>query len=198
MLYRFFRFLLFLIFNLIFRLEVEEKGYVPRKGGFILASNHLSILDPMVLGVACPRVLNFMAKEELFSNPPFAWLISSVGSFPVKRNSTDISALREAIKRLKDGKALLLFPEGRRSDAEVMPEKAEQGISFLAKKVNVPVVPAFIKGTERALPRGAKFIRPAKLSVRFGEQFYIERGLPYQDAAQLIMAKIRNLSCEVA
>jgi 1-acyl-sn-glycerol-3-phosphate acyltransferase len=197
MLYRFFRFLLFLIFKSIFRLEVKGKGHVPRKGGFILASNHVSNLDPKVLGVASPRVLNFMAKEELFSNRLFGWLISSVGSFPVRRNSTDISALREAIQRLKDGRALLLFPQGTRRDTEGTSEKVESGIGFLAGKVNVPVVPAFIKGTEKALPKGAKFIRPAKLSVRFGEQIYIERGLPYQDTAQLIMAKIRDLSCEV-
>jgi len=189
--------LAFLVLKLFFRIEVKGAGYIPKKGGFILAGNHISYLDPIVLSAACPRKLNFMAKEELFSNRPFAWLISSVGSFPVRRNSTDISALREAIQRLKDGKALLLFPEGRRRVTEGTSEKVESGIGFLAGKVNVPVVPAFIKGTEKALPKGAKFIRPAKLSVRFGEQIYIERGLPYQDTAQLIMAKIRDLSCEV-
>jgi 1-acyl-sn-glycerol-3-phosphate acyltransferase len=195
MLYKVFRFLLFIVFKLFFRLQVKGKEYIPKKGGFILASNHISYLDPMVLGVACPRLLNFMAKQDLFRNPLFSWLISTVGSFPVKRESVDISALKEAMQRLRNGKALLLFPEGRRGEADAVTSQPQGGVGFLAAKLNVAVVPAFIKGTEKALPKGAKFIRPSKISVYFGKQIQIERGMPYQDIAKLIMAKIRHLSC---
>jgi len=187
--------LLFLILKLFFRFQVKGREYIPKKGGFILASNHISYLDPMVLGVACPRLLNFMAKQDLFRNPLFSWLISTVGSFPVKRESVDISALKEAMQRLRNGKALLLFPEGRRGEVSAVTSQPQGGVGFLATKVNVTVVPAFIKGTEKALPKGAKFIRPSKISVYFGKQIQIERGMPYQDIAKLIMAKIRHLSC---
>jgi 1-acyl-sn-glycerol-3-phosphate acyltransferase len=89
---------------------------------------------------------------------------------------------------------LLLFPEGtRQSQGEALP--AQAGIGFLAAKLDCPVIPAFIKGSEEALPKGAKFIRPAKISVCFGQQIFIERRMPYQEIAQLIMARIRHLSC---
>jgi len=187
--------LLFLILKLFFRFQVKGREYIPKKGGFILASNHISYLDPLVLGVACPRQLNFMAKEDLFKNPLFSWLISRVGSFPVKRESADISALKEAMQRLRDGKALLLFPEGRRSEADAVTPQPHGGIGFLATKANVAVVPALIKGTEKALPKSSRFIRPAKISVYFERQIPIEKGASYQSIAQSVMTKIRQLSC---
>lgn len=183
-----------LIFKLIFRLRVFGKNYIPKKGGFILASNHISYLDPVALGVACPRQLNFMAKEELFSNPLFSWFILALGAFPVERDSADLSALKEAMQRVKTGEVLVLFPEGsRRFNGES--KRPYPGIGFLAAKLDVPVIPAFIKGTEKALPSDTKFIRPHKISVYFGKQIYIERRLPYQDIALKIMEDIRHLSC---
>jgi len=159
-----------------------------------LASNHVSYLDPVVLGVACPRNLNYMAKRELFKNSFFAWILYDVGAFPVKRNSADLSAIREAMRRLKKGQPMVIFPEGsRRFDNR--PDEAEAGVGFLVSKVGVPVIPAFVKGTDKALPQKAKFIRPRKISVRFGEKIYIERRMPYQDIAKKIMISIRHLSC---
>jgi 1-acyl-sn-glycerol-3-phosphate acyltransferase len=135
-----------------------------------------------------------MAKEELFRNPLFSWLISSLGSFPVKRNAIDPSAIKEAMRRLKQGKALLLFPEGTRRKDDVSYE-VHSGAGFFSAKLAVPVVPAFIKGTRLALPKGANFIRFAKISVCFGKQITIERRMPYKDIAQQIMENIRHLSC---
>lgn len=174
-------------------MEVRGRENIPKKGGFILASNHISNLDPVTVGSACPRRLYYMAKEELFLNPILSLWMNAVGCFPVKRNSTDISALREAIRWLKSGGGLFLFPEGTRQEAGVKSAQPQAGIGFLAAKLSVPVVPAFVKGTDNALPRGAKFIRPATVSVCFGKQIHIERRMPYQEAAQLIMANIKNL-----
>jgi 1-acyl-sn-glycerol-3-phosphate acyltransferase len=174
-------------------MEVEGRQYIPKKGGFILASNHLSYLDPVALGVACPRKLNFMARHDLFSNPLFSKFISSLGAFPIKRNSADLSALKEAIKRLKDGKALVLFPEGRRKDRISVITEPQLGIGFLVKKTRIPVVPALIKGTDKALPKGARFIIPKKISVHFGKQIQIKRDIPYGDIAQKIMEDILRL-----
>lgn len=162
-----------------------------------MASNHLSHLDPVVLGVACPRKLNFMARHDLFLNRFFGGLISRLGAFPVRRNTADRSALKEAIERLNRGGGLLLFPEGTRQSAGTGDKDSvpQAGIGFLAAKVDVPVIPAYIKGTQAALPKGARRIKPGRVSVSFGEKINFERRLPYHEIAQVIMANITQLSC---
>lgn len=181
-----------LILKIFLRIEIKGKENIPKKGGFILASNHVSYLDPVALGVACTRKLNYMARHDLFYNRLFSWWLFRAGVFPVKRDSADLSAIKEAMRLVKSGNGLVIFPEGsRRFDS--LSTQPQPGIGFLASKLNVPVVPAFVKGTQIALPKGAKFIKPTKISVHFGKQILIERGMPYQTIAELIMANIRNL-----
>lgn len=194
MLYDISRLLLLLLFKIFFRIRASGCENIPKKGGFILASNHTSYLDPIALGVASPRKLNFMAKHDLFIYPLFSRLLMAVGAFPVKRDSPDASALKEAIRRLKKGKALVLFPEGSRKVNAVSFEP-QPGIGFLAVKSEVCVVPAFIKGTDTALPKGARFIRPSRINVQFGQQISIERRQPYSDIAIQIWQEINRLSC---
>lgn len=157
-----------------------------------MAGNHVSLLDPIIIGVACPRKLNFMAKNDLFRVPFFSSIIRKLGAFPVKRNRMDTFALKEALRRLNAGNALVLFPEGRRSvgNDTLIPPRA--GVGFLVSRVNIPIIPAFISGTEKALPKGAKFFRPVRINVHFGNQIYIKRDTPYQDIAFTIMKSIRN------
>ena len=192
-LYKFGRFLCWLYCAPFIRLKVSGRNNIPKKGGFILASNHVSYLDPMVLGFACPRNLNFMAKAELFRNALFGRLIGSVGAFPVKRKSGDASALKEAIRRIVSGKGLVLFPEGGRGNGANL-QQPEAGIGFIAAKAAVPVIPVFIRGTGIALPKGSRKIKRAQVSVVFGKPLFIEKNMEYQDAANLIMANIRHLS----
>jgi len=194
MIYRAVRLSALIACKVLFRLKAQGLENIPRKGGFILASNHISYLDPIVLGAICPRRLNFMAKEELFCHPLISWFLSKLGAFSIKRDSADLSSLKYAMRCLKDGEALILFPEGSRR-FDVTSTEPYAGIGFLSAKLEVPVIPAFVDGTERALPRGAKFIRPAKISVYFGKQISIERRVPYQDVAKHIMENIRHLSC---
>ena len=194
MLYIILRLTAFFILKVIFRMKIEGKKNIPKSGAFILASNHTSLLDPIALAAACPRKLNFMARHDLFFNPFFGWLISRVGAFPVKRNSADFTGLKEAIKRLKDGKVLILFPEGSRSINGIT-SAPQPGVGFLAAKLDVPVIPAFIKGTDAALPKGTKFFQAKPILVRFGTQISLERRMPYQDIALKIMENIRHLSC---
>jgi 1-acyl-sn-glycerol-3-phosphate acyltransferase len=195
MLYSFLRTIIIFILKLFFRFEVKGRQNVPKKEGFILASNHISYLDPGALGAACPRKLNFMAKHELFKKPMISRLLNSVGAFPLKRGEADRSALKEGINRLKNGAAVVLFPQGSRiveDNATVHP-----GVAFLALNSGVPIIPAFIKWTEKALPRGARSIRPAKISISFGEPIFIERRCKpnYQEIARDVMSRIRDLSC---
>jgi 1-acyl-sn-glycerol-3-phosphate acyltransferase len=179
----------------LFRFRATGKENIPQKGGFLIASNHASYLDPVMVGVACPRLLNYMARHDLFNNAAFAWILKYSRAFPVKRKSADLGAIKEAIRRLKNGEGLLVFPEGGRQ-ASVYVSEPEAGVGFLAAKSGVPVIPAFVSGTDRAWPRHARFIKPAtKISVHFGKQIHIEGRMPYQDIARKIMENIRHLSC---
>lgn len=182
------------IFKLLFHLEVKGREFLPKEGGFILASNHLSNLDPIVLGAVTPRRLNFMAKEELFLNPLFGLLIRILGAFPIKRNSPDLSALREAMKRLRRGACLVIFPQGRRSPEDL---KGEPGIGFLTIKTKSPVVPVYIKGTDRILPKGKRKISMGEIKVRFGSPIILKEkgGESYSDISKNIMDKIGRLAC---
>jgi len=179
----------------LFRFRATGKENIPKKGGFLIASNHVSYLDPVMVGVACPRRLNYMARHDLFKNALFALILKYSCAFPVKRKSADLGALKEAMCRLKNGEGLLVFPEGGRQ-TNVYLSQAEAGVGFLAAKSGVPVIPAFVSGTDRAWPRDAKFVKLAtQISVHFGKQISIEGRMPYQDIAKEIMESIRHLSC---
>lgn len=183
------------LFKLFFRMKVRGAENIPKRGGFILASNHVSFLDPLALGAASGRNFNFMTRDSLFKIPVFGSLIKAVDAFPVKRDSADRGALKEAMRRVKAGRALALFPEGTRQDTDGALAEPAAGIGFLAARLAVPVIPAFISGTEKALPRHAKFIRRARVSVSFGKQISMEGRMPYEDIAMRIMDDIRHLAC---
>ena len=193
MLYHIGKFLCTVFFKILFNFEVTGRENIPPSGGFIFASNHVSFLDPLALGVASPRRLSFMAQHDLFFNSLFGGLISRLGAFAVRRGAPDLAAFREAMRRISEGAALVIFPEGQRV---VKGESVEPGagVGFLAQKLNVPVIPAFIKGTDVALPKGARFIRPSRVSVRIGRQILVERRVPYEETASQIMGEIRRLS----
>ncbi len=178
----------------LFRIEVRDRYFIPKEGGFILVCNHFSYLDPIALGVACRRSLRFMAKEELFLNKFLRGWLNAVGVIPVKKNRADLAALKKGLRAVRNGEGLGLFPEGTRRTPQTAYVNPEPGVGFLADKGYVPVIPAFISGTETALPRGAKHLKFCKIKVRFGEQILIERGKPYQEIAEMIMANVRKLS----
>ncbi len=193
------RSLAIILFKLLFRLQAFGRENIPLKGAFILASNHASYLDPPALGAACPRVLYYLAKEELFRVPFLGWLIANLNSLPIKKRPGDFKTLRYAIRKLKEGKALTVFPEGRRTpDGEL--DVPLRGIGFLAAKANVAIVPAFIQGSNEALPIHSKFIRPRKIKVYFGRSLRPEeianqadKEKFYQAIAARTMEEIRRL-----
>ena len=199
MLYLIIRTLALILSKLLFRLQAFGQNNIPLKGGFILASNHTSYLDPPILAAACPRVLSFIAKEELFKNAFFGRFITAMNAFPLKTETADLKALRWAIGALKAGGAVAIFPEGgRTTDGEL--DEPLKGVGFIAAKANVPIIPVFIEGSNRALPVNSKFIRPKKIKVYFGqpiklEEFNLQAEDPdlYQRIAQRTMEKIRKL-----
>jgi 1-acyl-sn-glycerol-3-phosphate acyltransferase len=150
-------------------MEVRGRELVPERGGFILAAGgHRSILDTGVVAGVTKRTLRYMGAEKYFAAPGLGWFLRSVGGFPVERHATDRDALRLSEDVLQRGEPLVIFPEGTRfSGPEVRP--FQQGAAFLACRAQVPVVPVGMGGTERAWPKGNKYIKPTKVVLVVGE-----------------------------
>jgi 1-acyl-sn-glycerol-3-phosphate acyltransferase len=153
--------------TLWFDLKVFGVRNVPREGGVLIVANHQSYLDPIIVGVRLPRPLSYFAKSELFESRLFDWLIRRLYAFPVRQGEGDVGALREAIRRLQEKDALVIFPEGSRTETgELLP--VEKGVGLIAKKAGVPVVPCIIEGSFHAWPKGGKMFKPAKIYAFFG------------------------------
>lgn len=151
-----------------FRLTVKGIEHIPPTGPILLAANHCSYLDPPMIGLGLPRQISFLAKQELFRIPLLGMWLRWVGSFPVARGQGDMKALRTSLRLLKDDAVILLFPEGTRShDGTLQP--LETGVAWLAIQSGAPVLPVYVVGTQRAMPRGAWFPRPYRVIVDFGE-----------------------------
>ncbi|MEA3560535.1 MAG: lysophospholipid acyltransferase family protein [Candidatus Omnitrophota bacterium] len=199
MIYRFCYSLSLILTKSLLKLKVVGRENLPSKDGYILASNHLSYLDPIVLGVGFRRQLHFMAKKSLFNNRLFGKLLNSINVFAVGEQNAGSSAVKEALKRLKAGKVVAIFPEGTRSKDGKLQE-AKIGIGFLAIKSKTPVVPARIIGTGEALPIKARFIRFKPVSVYFGRPLDLDRFYQQGESKQnylrisrLIMEEISKL-----
>jgi 1-acyl-sn-glycerol-3-phosphate acyltransferase len=156
------------LMRLLFRLEVVNPGLVPATGPVLLVSNHVSVLDPPLIGGAAPRPLVFMAKEELFRIPLFGRLIRSLNARPVRRDGSDMRALKAALGVLEEGRAILVFPEGTRGEEGRPLREGKPGVGMLAVLSGAPVVPVYVSGSGSALPRGRALPRPAKVRVTFG------------------------------
>ncbi|MFI5381211.1 MAG: lysophospholipid acyltransferase family protein [Tepidisphaerales bacterium] len=168
---------------------------VPRKGGVVLVCTHQSHVDPVLYAVNIKRQISYFAKAELFENRYFGAFIRSVHAFPVRRGEADIGAIKEAIRRVKAGHALVVFPEGTRSvDGAIKP--LEPGIGLIARRAGVPVIPAVIDGSWKVLPKGAKFPRPQRVRALYGKPLPIN-GLKPAEIVTLIEKTLRDLQVEL-
>jgi len=178
---------------------VKGKENVPLKGGVIIAVNHISYLDPPLIGAVLPRRAIFMARKGLFEIPILRWGIKQT-AIPVDRKKTSPSTIKEAVRRLKSGEAVVLFPEGRRSETGELLE-GKRGIGMVASLSKAPIVPAFVKGTDRALPVNARWLKRARITVVFDKPIYYtlthEENYPvhlsYEDISRKIMTAIGEL-----
>jgi len=156
------------IFRIALGVRVHGRRYVPKKGAVLIAANHMSFIDPPLMGHAAKRECFFLAKEELFGQSKFfRWLISYYNAIPIKRGKAfDIHLFKESSKLIKKGQAIILFPEGTRSlEGKFLPFKT--GVGMLALRYNVPVVPAYIRNTHRPLKEWLS--RRSRIEVFFGE-----------------------------
>lgn len=193
------RLIVFLFFKIFFRFKVYGRDKVPESGAFILASNHVSYLDPPALACASVRALHFMARHDLFYNRVFGALIRKLNSFPVEREGAGFGALKDAVRRLRKGEPILIFPEGRRSQTGEI-QAAQPGVGFLSLMSGAPILPAYVKGTYEALPKGARFIKLKPISVYFGDmveprklKLSDDRKQACQELADYVLNEIKKL-----
>lgn len=157
------------LLGMFFRPRWQHADRVPTHGPVVIVSNHVSMVDPPVLGLGLPwrRTIRFMAKEELFDRGPMGWFVRTVSAFPVKRGVADRGAIRVALDILKRGGIVGVFPEGHRIRGDMVAE-IHQGAAFLANMAGATIVPAAVLGTEQLWPT-MKRPRFAKVTVVFGE-----------------------------
>lgn len=148
--------------KLYFRVEVHGRGYIPKQGAFILSPSHRSNLDTPMIAVVTKRRLRYMGKESLWKSKPFGWFLSTLGGFPVQRGAADREAMRAAMEVLNRGEPLVMFPEGTRQTGPLI-EEMRDGPAYVACRTGVPIVPVGMVGTEGAMPKGSKFVRPVKM-----------------------------------
>lgn len=179
MLYTILRSVVWLILHVAYALlggiRYTGRENVPRTGGVLITPNHISDADPTAIGLALPRPCYFMAKEELFQIRLIGPFIRMMHGFPVKRYSADRSALRTAEQLLKQGEAVVIFPEGKLSEDGQIQELLP-GVLLIAQRACVPIVPAIIEGTDAMMPYGKVVPHHAhrRICVRFGAPVAVE------------------------
>ena len=168
------RLILGVLYRLLFRLETSGRENIPERGPLLVVANHPGLLDPPLVGVVLDREAFFMAQEGLFSSGPARLLLKYLGAFPVGRVQLNKGALNKAVAILRDGRALVVFPEGSRSQRGRM-RKASSGAAMLALKTGAPILPVGIIGTEKV--KGFKsFLTRRGIKVRVGKVFHLSPG----------------------
>lgn len=190
-----------IVATIIFRVKIIGAQNIPKTGGFILASNHISYYDPPLVSCCVRHEVYFFAKRELFKFKPFGWVLFNVNARPVNRAGVDRAAIESAIEILKSGNGLTVFPEGTRSKTDdFLPIKP--GIGMIARQAEVAIVPAYIHGANQLWNC---FIGRTRLSVSYGEAIIAEwvksqemSKEGYLAIADEIMGRIRRLKGELS
>jgi 1-acyl-sn-glycerol-3-phosphate acyltransferase len=154
---------------MVLKYRVRYSGWhnIPKEGGVLVVSNHQSHLDPPLVGIGCPRPMSYLARESLFRFAPFGRFIYSIGAIPLDRDGVGLSGIKEALKRLKRGEMVVVFPEGTRSkDGEIAPFRP--GFTTLAVRSKAAILPVAIDGAYEAYPRWRKFPGPGRIRVHYG------------------------------
>ncbi len=167
-LYGFVRALIEIFCRLYFRIEIHGREHIPRRGAFIVAPVHRSYLDTPVLGSMTTRRMRYMGAEKMWTNKALGWFLTAVGGFPVHRGSADREALKAGLAVLERGEPLVMFPEGTRQEGPIVQEMFD-GPAYVSARAGVPILPVGLGGTEAAMPKGKRFIRPVKMAIVIGE-----------------------------
>jgi len=153
--------------RLYWRMSVEGREHVPSSGAFILAPVHRSNIDTIISGTILKRRVRFMGKDSLWKTRAGGWLVTALGAFPVSRGTADREALQRCVEILEGGEPLVVYPEGQRRSGPLV-EDIYDGAAYIALRAGVPIVPIGIGGSERAMPKGKRFIYPVKVHAVIG------------------------------
>jgi 1-acyl-sn-glycerol-3-phosphate acyltransferase len=190
--YGFLHFLSIVAFVLFFRYRSFGRHHVPESGGVLLASNHQSFFDPILVGLPLvDRRIRQLARRTLFRNPLFAWLIRSLGAIPIEKGRGDRDALNRGIEMLKSGELLVVFPEGTRT-ADGSVGALQAGIFLMARRARVPIVPVAIDGAFDAWPRTRKLFRLRPIRVAYGPPVAAERGSRTQEKVHKEILRLKE------
>jgi 1-acyl-sn-glycerol-3-phosphate acyltransferase len=151
------------ILRMFFGFRVTGAEKFPESGAVIVAVNHASNYDPVLVGLACPRQLAFLAKAELFRNPVLRMLFHRLGAIPLNRGAADSGALHAAVNVLNSGRPLLLFPEGHRSKTGELQE-GRRGVGMLSIRSGAPILPVYLSGSFHMF----RNIFRRRVSIHFG------------------------------
>ena len=183
MFYSIVKYLFRLFFLFTFRIKIVGKEKVFENGGAVFACNHKSNWDALVVLATCPRRLAFMGKAELFKFKPFAFILKKFGAFPVNRGKGDISAIKTALKILKEEKCFIMFPEGMRVK-KYEKNQVKPGIAMISTRAQVPVIPITLSGSYRWMK---------KITITYGEPIYFDE---YYDE-KLSVEKLQEMSVSI-
>ncbi|HET6881072.1 MAG TPA: lysophospholipid acyltransferase family protein [Pirellulales bacterium] len=183
-----------LLATLFMQVRVSGREFMPREGGVLVLSNHQSFYDPVLIGLACDRRLNFLARDGLFGFAPFRWLIQSLDAIPIDQQGSALAGLKETLRRLKRGEPVLIFPEGMRTfDGEVAPLKP--GFCTLAKRAAVPLLPVAMEGAYEAWPRWRLLPGLCTIHIQFGDPISPETAAAYDERQLLEEVERRIREC---
>jgi 1-acyl-sn-glycerol-3-phosphate acyltransferase len=193
---RFANLVLRLLFFLLTRLEITGRENVPASGSLMVAMNHVSFLDPLLLGVGIPRRIRWMSKIENWNNPIMGTVLTLYGAFPVQRGEVDRKSLVQAMDILRSGGALGIAPEGTRSRSGIL-ARAKPGAARLALQTDATILPVGIVGTELAVQEWRRLRRPV-ISLHIGRPFKMMAEKPVskekqQELADSLMLRIAEL-----
>jgi 1-acyl-sn-glycerol-3-phosphate acyltransferase len=182
-------------------LQVTGLEHVPRQGAFIMAANHLSQLDPLIVGATAGdlagRLIHFMSKEELRRWPLIGWLATQAGVYFVRRGEGDRAAQRISLELLAQGESLGMFPEGTRSRDGVL-HAGRDGAALLAIRTGVPLLPVGIIGSGDLFPKGTWFPHRSRVTVRIGPPFSLPRLQQGRLDRQLLAQQTDRIMREIA
>jgi 1-acyl-sn-glycerol-3-phosphate acyltransferase len=184
------------LLSAFFGLRATGRRNLPASGAALLVSNHLSHLDSFILGILLPRPLNYVARSTLFV-PGVGAFIRSLGGFPIQREGLGASGMKETLRRLRAGGIVALFPEGTRTYNGELGE-IKPGISLIAARAKVPIVPTAIAGTFEAWPRRRLLPRPHPIRIHFGTPISVEEISSLSSEAVTDLIRTRLLECQKA